>query len=1258
MKDLLYVLKFFGSLPFWLRFLIYLLLSAIVVAVAGYWGKHAAVIAAVACIVLAVLLMILSRLSQWVRERKAAELRGEGLDFGVPSSLVDTDLLERLSNLRREFANGIHKFQVFGKDVYELPWYIMIGEHCSGKTEAVLHSKVDLPRDLQNKPQESAGTSHLNWWFTNYGVLLDTSGDMVFRADDASVSPDWSEFLELLKKHRPNCPANGIVMAISVESLLNDSPKEIDRKAGIVARHLDKLQESFGVKLPVTVIITKCDLLEGFLPFFDGLKDPKLQQQMLGWSNAAPLEAPFRPEVFEDFMHSIVQRLRRVRLELLGTPVPQNGLPRRADEVDELYALPETVLQLVNPLRSFLEDIFVSRQWAMSPLFLRGVYFTSACPSEVTNQEVSSTEPGKSTEVSWYNKTSYFLREVFLAKIFREDGLVTITGTDLQRNLRYRTIAFLIGILILTLIVFQIGTAYKSLKANISPQEPYWQRASEGWDSAGYFSPIVVRGGTTATSYLYRGNSPIGGGIDLSVTGFLEQLAIMSSEGPSRAFLDWHPFSKFFYRSGTGRYGAQRVVFEASVVKPLLDATREKICRSASVDSPISSYATNTSLKDHLNTKEAKALLELVIIESEIIQRSDGHTNSSPGITYLPSLLDYTAGTNSADLTALMNWTYGVNPTGRNQWPPDWMSGGNSLQSNKAISQGLNQLVKNSQQELDRFDKKMALLQKLADSAIAYSDTESKLSSATSVKGDSAGTETAVNNAFQNLQTAKVVMEQNLNLVRASGLFGNGPETLTSAVNLLKRGNESYFGVVNTIMDAINQVLPPAIQTNQPASLSFLASQAAANVPAVSSVNSALQSVTNATSLLPSTASKKYQLFHQIQEKLAGITSMISQKVDLVITDKLLASYQSIDQNLFNPYENKPSYLWRWNGYKECSSPTTGLEFNDGMYLVDQRWYQLGQLMSSLNEIFVRVDAYAGPLNDEFQATCTYFLQNFRDRQTQLFVTNYIKQAKDALKRVARFPLVYPPGPDDQALDFNQLLASRGLLDAISQDLQTSVFKSLTKTEQKPAIDFSSKLSPLYSVVDALILPNGTPARVSVTLFNGQAQTQLSGPNYAPLPSPTPTPTPPPRSAMSKLFFDIGSPPAAPPPPDAGIVSTMNWNALELVGQGSGGVYPLDSQTDITLGTFSVQDPFSFQVYHSLMASDGTQTVDGGENWSALRLIAKLGGVKVGVGQDWRVALMPDQTHGVWVRFSFELPLPPTPWPTLDSIGLRTINGQ
>jgi hypothetical protein len=1277
MNDLLYVLKFFGSLPFWLRFLLYLLISGIIVAIAGYWGKHAAIIAAIVCLVLGILMLVLSRLSQWVRERKAAELRGEGLDFGVPSTLVDTDLLERLSNLRREFGNGIHKFQVFGKDLYAMPWYIMIGEHGAGKTEAVLHSKVDLPRDLQNQPQESIGSAHLNWWFTNYGVLLDTSGDMIFRADDTSVTPDWTEFLELLKKHRENCPSNGVIIAIPADSLINDSPKEIDRKAGIVARHLDKLQGSFKVKLPVYVLVTKCDLLEGFLPYFDVLKDPKLQQQMLGWSNPAPLEAPFRPEIFEDFIHSVIGRIRRMRLNLLSSPMPQEGMPRRADEVDELYGLPDSMLKIVAPLRSFLQDIFVPRQWAMSPLFLRGVYFTSACPLQNTPESgVSASavpaELEKETEVSWYNKTSYFLRDVFLAKIFREDGLVTISGTEYQKNLRFRSIIFLICVAFLALMIFQLGTNYVALAKNITPQLPYWNRAAAGWDKKGYFSPIVVPDGILSSAYSYTGDKPIGLGPlnsklrdveaigNYSNFGFLEKIALLSATLPPESYFRFHPLASLIYSVNKSRYAAQRVIFEGSVVRPLLEATRVKMVGTASPNA--SSYVpTNASTANNVQTGEAKALLELINLESGVIQRGEGQTNTIPGITFIPSLLEYVCRTNSADLAALMNWTYGVNPMGRNAWPPDWISGGNSLESNKAINAGIQDLIKGGQGELDLFGKNIAMIQKLADAANAYSEAESKLftvglsTNASPVANEEMNTK----NAIENLESAKVALEQNIHLVQASGLFGTGPQTLLSAVNRLKEGNESYFGVINNIMGVINQILPAAVQTNQVSSVTSLANQAgSSSVPGASSVGSTLQTATNLASLLPTEESKKYQLFHQIQQKLSAITGKLSQQFASAMSDKQIAWYKTLDQNILEPYDNKPSYRWRWDLYKLCESPATGLEFNENMYLVGQQWYQVGQLIASLNGLYNSAAGYTGPFSNQVEVTCSALLQRFKDKQVKLFVQNYVKQAKDALRRVARFPLVYPPGPDDQALDFNQLVAAKGLLDAISQDLQSSIFTSLSKIEQQPALDFAMKIAPLYNVVDSLVLPNGTPARLSVTLFNGQAQKQLSGPNYAPLPTPTPTPTPPPRSAMSKLFFDIGAPPPPPTPPTAEVVSTSNWNAIQLVGEGGGGVFPLDSPTDVTLGTFSVQAPFSFAVFHSLISTDGAQTVDGGGNWSALRLIAKLGGTRVGIGQDWRVALMPDQSHGVWVRFSFELPMPPTPWPTVDSIGLRSLSSQ
>ena len=41
----------------------------------------------------------------------------------------------RLDDLRRVFESGIEKFRAAGKNLYALPWYLVVGEPGSGKTE-------------------------------------------------------------------------------------------------------------------------------------------------------------------------------------------------------------------------------------------------------------------------------------------------------------------------------------------------------------------------------------------------------------------------------------------------------------------------------------------------------------------------------------------------------------------------------------------------------------------------------------------------------------------------------------------------------------------------------------------------------------------------------------------------------------------------------------------------------------------------------------------------------------------------------------------------------------------------------------------------------------------------------------------------------------------------------------------------------------------------------------------------------------------
>ncbi|MCX7712614.1 MAG: hypothetical protein N2035_02955, partial [Chthoniobacterales bacterium] len=75
-------------------------------------------------------------------------------------------------------------------------------------------------------------------------------------------------------------------------------------------------------------------------------------------------------------------------------------------------------------------------------------------------------------------------------------------------------------------------------------------------------------------------------------------------------------------------------------------------------------------------------------------------------------------------------------------------------------------------------------------------------------------------------------------------------------------------------------------------------------------------------------------------------------------------------------------------------------------------------------------------------------------------------------------------------------------------------------------------------------------------------------------------------------------------------------------------------------------------IYHSLLGGEATN-VDGGQNWSALRLLARLQAKPLGIGQDWQVALRPNEPIGVWLNFHFQTPLPINNWPTIDALGLR-----
>ena len=329
MKELAYLFNAFASLALWVKVVILVLLATTIIGVAAFFGPGVALIVGLGILILFLILGLYLLLVFWVRRHKAAELRGEIATTAANRGITDAAARGRLEDLRRNFAKGIEKFEAAGKDFYGLPWYVIVGEPGSGKTEAIRRSQAGFPPGLQDEFQGVGGTINMNWWFTNYAVILDTAGRLIFEEVEPGTTGEWREFLGLLKKHRYNCPVNGLLLTIPVESLVQDSAEEMERKAAKIAHQLEVIQRELDIRFPVFVLLTKCDLIHGFREFFEGLDDPRAQQQMLGWSNPAPLDAPFRPEHLDEHLRTIIQRLRRRRLGLLLDPVAADAGGRR-----------------------------------------------------------------------------------------------------------------------------------------------------------------------------------------------------------------------------------------------------------------------------------------------------------------------------------------------------------------------------------------------------------------------------------------------------------------------------------------------------------------------------------------------------------------------------------------------------------------------------------------------------------------------------------------------------------------------------------------------------------------------------------------------------------------------------------------------------------------------------------------------------------------------------------------------------------------
>jgi len=344
---------------------------------------------------------------------------------------------EELAELRRRFeeAVGVLRQTRLGaagekQYVHQLPWYLIIGPPGAGKTTALVNSGLHFPLGAggaENKIRGVGGTRNCDWWFTDEAVLLDTAGRYTTQDSQAAVDrAAWLGFLALLKKHRRRRPINGVLVAVSLADLMQQTETETAAHVRAIRQRVEELHRELGVRFPVYLLFTKCDLMAGFLEFFDDLG---LEGRAQVWGFTFPAETLEAPERAVAAYRAEFEALER-RLD--ARVAERLQAERDATRRELIYGFPQQFASLRQTTERFLTELFQPSRFE-TPAMLRGVYFTSGtqegAPVDRLMGALASTFGLARESLARFSGAgrSYFITRLFRDLVFREAPLA---GTD------------------------------------------------------------------------------------------------------------------------------------------------------------------------------------------------------------------------------------------------------------------------------------------------------------------------------------------------------------------------------------------------------------------------------------------------------------------------------------------------------------------------------------------------------------------------------------------------------------------------------------------------------------------------------------------------------------------------------------------------------------------------------------------------------------------------------------------------------------
>lgn len=364
---------------------------------------------------------------------KAAQGDGPGSEVAV----LRKNMLEAINTIKTSKLGLTRGAEA----LYELPWYMIIGNPAAGKSSAIAHSGLTFPIPGSKAVQGVGGTRNCDWFFTTDGILLDTAGRYSVQDGDRA---EWFSFLDLLRKHRRRAPINGIIIAVSVAELTAGPASSTMELAKSLRTRVQELTERLGVYAPVYVIFTKADLVAGFSDFFH---DSERAERDRIWGATLRYNRRSTPQDVLAFFDAHFDELHDGLKEMSLANMAGNRSARMRPGV---FTFPLEFAAIRTPLRAFLATLFEENTYQFKPVF-RGFYFTSAL-QEGAVQDLASKRVASRFDLELRDASGqggageneqagegggYFLLDLFRKVIFADRELVKRYTNPASARLKY-----------------------------------------------------------------------------------------------------------------------------------------------------------------------------------------------------------------------------------------------------------------------------------------------------------------------------------------------------------------------------------------------------------------------------------------------------------------------------------------------------------------------------------------------------------------------------------------------------------------------------------------------------------------------------------------------------------------------------------------------------------------------------------------------------------------------------------------------------